>query len=71
MLNGNMEHLLGKGVKVDDLFLRAVHMYHTGSSEPYSPEDGYIANFSRLISLIQGEVDLFYLQRSGRGAIKW
>lgn len=71
VLNGNMKYLLDKGVRVDDLLLRAIHLYHTGSSESYSSDDGYIANFSRLISLVQEEADLFYLQRSGRGEIKW
>lgn len=71
VLNGNMKYLLGKGVKVDDLLFRAIHMYHTGSSGPYNPNDNYVANFSRLISLIQEEADLFYLQRSGRGEVKW
>lgn len=71
ILNGNMEYLLGKGVKVDDLLFRAIHMYHTGRGGPYNPDDNYITNFSRLISLAQEEADLFYLQRSGRSAVKW
>jgi hypothetical protein len=71
VLNENMRYLLGKGIRVDDLLLRAVHMYHTGSSEPYNSDDSYMENFSRLVSLIQEQADMFYLQRSGRSEIKW